>query len=220
MLSLTVDFSFTVTGSANSYSCELFLNNTSKGANSSTQNNTATIITASSISDGTYNWYINCTTGGVTNQSEVRTLTVDTTPPTTSASAIKNDSSTYTFNTWASSSYVNVTLSCSDSGAGCDTIQYCLDTSNTCTPNLTYSVPVQISTEGTSYIRYKANDSVGNDESVKNQTIKIDTTPPTTTDDAPSGWQNSPFNVTLTCSDSGSGCSVTSYRVDGGVWQT
>ena len=222
--SSTIDFSFTVTGSANSYSCELFLNNTSKGTNSSTQNNTATIITASSMSNGTYSWYINCTAGGVTNQSEVRTITIDTTSPTTSASAIKNDSSTYTFNTWVSSSYINVTLSCSDSGSGCDTTLYCTDTSNSCTPNLTYTGTVQISTEGISYIRYRSNDTLGNLETTKSQTIKIDTTPPTTSASAVKNdsttytfntWTNSSYvNVTLSCSDSGVGCDVTQYCLD------
>lgn len=49
-----------------------------------------------------------------------------------------------------------------------------------------------------------------------------DTTPPTTTDNAPSAWQQSDFTVTLVCADNegGSGCKETKYRVDGGVWQT
>lgn len=45
----------------------------------------------------------------------------------------------------------------------------------------------------------------------------LDTTPPTT-NNAPKGWQNAPFNVTLTCTDDLSGCSFTTYRVDGGAW--
>ena len=46
-----------------------------------TQNNTPTIITANqSLSDGTYNWYINCTANSITNQSETREITIDTTP--------------------------------------------------------------------------------------------------------------------------------------------
>jgi len=40
------------------------------------ENNTPTIITANqSLSDGTYDWYINCTAGGHTEQSEVREFT-------------------------------------------------------------------------------------------------------------------------------------------------
>jgi len=142
------------------------------------ENNIPTIITAnSSLSDGTYNWYINCTAGGVTNQSEIREITIDTTPPTTTASAVDDMNNSYAFNTWTNSSYVNVTLSCSDSGAGCDVTQYCLDTVNNCTPNLTYTGVIQISTEGISYIRYRSNDTAGNLETTKNQTIKINTLP-------------------------------------------
>jgi len=142
------------------------------------ENNIPTIITAnSSLSDGTYNWYINCTAGNVTNQSEIREITIDTTPPTTTASAVDDMNNSYAFNTWTNSSYVNVTLSCSDSGAGCDVTQYCLDTVNNCTPNLTYTGVIQISTEGISYIRYRSNDTAGNLETTKNQTIKINAPP-------------------------------------------
>ena len=109
---------------------------------------------------------------------------LDNISPTTRASAVDDTNSNYTFNTWTSSTYINVTLSCSDSGVGCDVTQYCLDTVNNCTPNLTYSTPVRISTEGISYIRYRSNDTLGNLETTKSQTIKIDTTPPTISNEA------------------------------------
>ncbi|RLI91232.1 MAG: hypothetical protein DRO95_04750, partial [Candidatus Altiarchaeales archaeon] len=175
----TPDFNFTVSGTESSYSCELFINNTGYG-NATANNNIATIITANStLSDGTYNWKINCTAYDTSNVSETRTLIIDTTPPATTASAVKDDGSTYTFNTWTNSTYVNVTLSCDDgSGVGCDTTQYCIDTDNSCTPNLTYSTPVQISTEGISYIRFRSNDTAGNLESIKSEIIKIDTASP------------------------------------------
>ena len=112
------------------------------------------------------------------NSTETRIILLDTTPSTTSATAVDDTGASYTFDTWTSSTYVNVTLTASDTGSGVDTILYCTDTTNTCTPNLTYSTPVQISTEGVSYIRFKANDTVGNDEQVRNETIKIDTTLP------------------------------------------
>ena len=47
-----------------------------------------------------------------------------------------------------------------------------------------------------------------------------DNTAPSTTDDAPTGWQTTDVNIHLTCSDSGSGCSTTQYRIDGGSWLT
>jgi hypothetical protein len=53
-------------------------------------------------------------------------------------------------------------------------------------------------------------------------TYVSDSTPPTTTDDAPSGWQNHPVTVTLTATDDagGSGVASTHYTVDGGADQT
>jgi hypothetical protein len=46
-----------------------------------------------------------------------------------------------------------------------------------------------------------------------------DCTAPVTTDDAPAGWQNASFSVTLTPSDTGgAGVDYTSYRVDNGTW--
>ena len=75
----TPDFNFTVSGTESSYSCELFLNDTGYGT-ATANNNTATIITANqSLLDGTYDWYINCT-AGITNQSEVREITINEFP--------------------------------------------------------------------------------------------------------------------------------------------
>jgi len=72
----TPDFNFTVSGTESSYSCELFINDSGYGT-ATANNNTATVITANqSLSNGVYNWYINCTAGGVTNQSEVREITI------------------------------------------------------------------------------------------------------------------------------------------------
>ena len=77
----TPDFNFTVSGIESSYSCELFINDTGYGTTIA-NNNTPTIITANwSLSNGTYNWYINCTAGGITNQSEIREITINATPP-------------------------------------------------------------------------------------------------------------------------------------------
>jgi hypothetical protein len=48
-----------------------------------------------------------------------------------------------------------------------------------------------------------------------------DITAPITTDDAPSGWQNTSFTITLTASDiSGSGVNSTFYKVNDGSWTT
>jgi len=136
-------------------------------------------------------------------------IMVDNTAPTTTASA-----GSYTFNTWTNQD-VTISLSCDDgSGSGCDKTYYCTDTSNSCTPTTEYSSSFTITAEGTTYVRFYSKDRAGNNESVDYKIVKIDKTPPTTTDDAPSGWQASDVTITLTPSDSGSGVHDTNYCID------
>ncbi len=184
--------------------------------------------TTNTTSDGLWVWNVTCAYTSTTKVSETRQFRVDTTAPTTSASAVDDLGLPYTFGTPTTSSYVNVTLSCSDSGGiGCSVTQYCTDTTNTCTPNTNYTGVVQISTAGTSYIRFRSNDSVGNLETTQSRTIIIqaDAAAPTTTATAVQAngsaytfdtWTNSSYvNVTLTCDDGGgSGCAVTQYCTD------
>jgi len=130
-------------------------------------------------SDGSHNVRVYANDTSNNTNSSIQYFTADTTAPTTSATAVNSSGGAYSFNTWTSSAYVNVTLSCNDgSGSGCNVTQYCTDATNTCTPFTTYTTPVQVTTENTSYIRYRSNDSATNLESIKNSTIKIDTTPP------------------------------------------
>ncbi|MEM7827037.1 MAG: CARDB domain-containing protein [Candidatus Aenigmatarchaeota archaeon] len=204
-------------------SCELWVdNNPGYGLNSSVLNNTPTIIDVNqSLSDGSHTLFVNCSDGSLTNVSETWTFTVDTQAPTTTATAVKDDGSSYTFNTWTNSSYINVTLTCDDgSGAGCSVTQYCLDTTNTCTPSTTYSTPVQITTEGISYIRFRSNDTLGNLESTKTETIKIDTTPPSVTINSPQNTTYSTTSIILntTITDAYSGLDVCWYSLDN--WAT
>lgn len=187
--------------------------------------NNAPCTTTNVTSDGTYSWNVTCYQGSDTKTSATRTFRVDTTAPTTTPSAVNENGSAYTFNTWTTSPYVNVTLSCNDgTGVGCDKTVYCTDTTNTCTPSTAYSAPVQISTAGTSYIRYRSNDTLNNTNSVQSQTIKIDSTAPSTTASAVlangstysfGNVANTNYvNITLSCSDATSGCSATYYCND------
>lgn len=78
------NFRVMINDSSSSVSCELLINDTGYGLNSSVVNNTETNITAnSSLSDGLYTWAMNCTTDDSDNiESYSRLFFVDTTPPT------------------------------------------------------------------------------------------------------------------------------------------
>lgn len=113
----TPDINFTVSGTAQNYSCNLFFNNTNVGSNSTVLNNTLTTITTSTLSDANYDYYVNCTAGATTNQSEIRKLRIDTTPPD-----IRIDSplsQNYGYNT-----SLNLNYSVSDLGVGISSCWY------------------------------------------------------------------------------------------------
>ena len=116
--------------------------------------------------------YANDTAGNL-NSSTVY-FTVDLGPPNTTASAIMDDGSSYAFGEWNKTTYVNITLTCSDAGVGCDTTLYCIDSNNKCTPDQVYSSPFQVTNQGVSFVRYHSNDTLGNWESVKSSVVKID----------------------------------------------
>ena len=77
-------------------------------------------------------------------------------------------------------------------------------------------------TNGAQYtVVARATDAAGNTTDSAPTTVTLDTAPPTTTDDAPSGSQSSIVTVTLSAGDgAGSGVASTSYRVDGGGWHS
>jgi len=80
----TFKFRIVLNGSSANASCELLINNTGYGVNSSVINNTETNITVNStFSDGLYTWKMNCTTNDLFNlKSYERLFYIDTTPPT------------------------------------------------------------------------------------------------------------------------------------------
>ncbi|MCD6148612.1 PEGA domain-containing protein, partial [bacterium] len=81
----TPSFSFiAVSNNATTFSCTLYINSTGYDSNSSVSNNTETTLTANtSLSDGQYKWWINCT-DNTTTKSPNRTITIDTIYPSVS----------------------------------------------------------------------------------------------------------------------------------------
>ncbi|MBC8494824.1 fibronectin type III domain-containing protein [archaeon] len=98
----TPNFLFNVSDNlaTSSISCELFVNDTSKDTDSSVVVNTSTAFTSSSLSDGFYNWHINCTDRATNmNSSESRVIKVDTTDPTINLTFPANNTLVQVYNT-------------------------------------------------------------------------------------------------------------------------
>jgi hypothetical protein len=134
---------------------------------------------------------------------------VDKTPPSTSASP---KGGTY-------NAAQNVTLTCSDTESGCKAIYY---TTNGTTPRVgssQYTNPISISA-GTISIQFIAVDNADNVSAVVTETYTInvsapDTTPPTVSASPKGGTYTAAQNVTLACSDTGSGCKSIHYTTNG-----
>lgn len=131
----------------------------------------------------------------------VFTYRKDITPPITTATltGIMGQNSWYT-------SEVMVTLEATDDSSGVAKTEVSTDG----TTWLPYSTPFFITNEGITTINYKSTDYAGNVELIKNQTIKIDQTPPTisgapTTLPNANGWYNTDVVVNFTASDGISG---------------
>jgi|GEM_PF-6649187 len=177
MSNSTPDFNFTVSGTETSYSCELFINDTGYGT-ATANNNSATIITANqSLSDGTYNWYIYCSSF---THSEIREITIDTLIPSI-------------FDQQISTTYYNGTVNLSDTNFVTDKEQIKVNVSasdihldsvwvriyNSITDYLMslvsgtlYEVNISLS-KGDYNLSSFANDTAGNQNNTANQSITV-----------------------------------------------
>jgi len=117
-------------------------------------------------------------------------------------------------------SNVRVTLSASDDGCGVTGTQYRVDGGGW----QNYSGAFTVSGDGSHTVEYHSTDVVGNTESVRSRTFRIDTTAPNTHNSLSGtagggGWYRSDVQVTLSANDATSGVAGTQYRIDGGSWQ-
>jgi len=134
---------------------------------------------------------------------------LDTTPPTTTLSALPAANAAG----W-NDSPVTLTLTATDgpTGSGVAGIHYRLGSG----ADTTYSGPFTIPTEGTTTIHYWSVDNAGNPEVAHTGYVNIDLTNPTVSNDAPSTWGKVPVTITLTSNDTGgSGLAGTQYRLAG-----
>ncbi|NOK05185.1 MULTISPECIES: chitobiase/beta-hexosaminidase C-terminal domain-containing protein, partial [Myxococcus] len=129
----------------------------------------------------------------------------DRTPPSTTATPAGG---TY-------QSTQSVVLACTDNadGSGCAATYYTLDGSAPTTSSLRYTAAISISTSAT--LRFFSVDLAGNAEPAKSEQYTLDTVAPVTTASPAGGSYTDAVTVTLSCSDSGSGCRETRYTLDG-----
>ncbi|MBE3137916.1 MAG: PGF-pre-PGF domain-containing protein [Thermoplasmata archaeon] len=119
---------------------------------------------------------------------------------------------------------VTVTLTATDGGTGVYRTYYNTNGADITDPDnrTNYTVPFSVGgdndlDDGQYTIQYYSVDqnTTPNEEGVHTKTLKVDTTAPSSDDNAPTGWQNSAVTVTLTASDVTSGVSKIFYTTDG-----
>ncbi|GEN05489.1 hypothetical protein MFU01_05260 [Myxococcus fulvus] len=109
-----------------------------------------------------------------------------------------------------------ITLSCEDgAGSGCVAIYYTLDGSPPSTSSTRYSSPLSLPGTGGLRLRFIGVDRAGHGSNEGNEYFVVDTQPPVSTASPPWGSYAAPIDVTLSCSDSGSGCARIHYTLDG-----
>jgi hypothetical protein len=154
-------------------------------------------------------------TGGNTEATKTGYVNIDTTIPTVTHNAAA---------TW-SKVPVTVTLTPADTGgSGVQKTQYRLQGSSTwldATVNqFVVDAPADHSFDGAHVYEIQALDNAGNPSATGTCTVRIDTTIPTVTSNAPATWSKSAVTVTLTAADTGGSAVLkTQYRLAGsGTW--
>jgi hypothetical protein len=132
-------------------------------------------------------------------------VVLDTTAPTTTDDAPVG---------WRSTA-VTVHLSPADgAGSGVAATQFKLDGA----PSWSSGTSVAVTGDGTHTLRYRSTDNAGNVEDAQVCTVRIDTTPPTTTaTGADAAWHNAPVLVLFSATDATSGLTQTQYSTNGGT---
>lgn len=168
---------FNITTDKNTSWCGYSLDHASN-VNMNKNSDTAFGYIKTELSSGTHNISFVCNSSYsiMSNPTSLRTFYVDINPPITTATATSPPGGpSYTFGSTTNDT-VQITLNCNDTKSGCKTgyPKYCTDSNNTCSPTTTYSSMINISNEGTNYIRYYSKDNVENNETIKSSTIIIE----------------------------------------------
>ncbi len=131
----------------------------------------------------------------------------DTTPPVTSVSGADD--------AWHSRN-VTLTFGATDAGSGVAYTEYRLAGGAWVRgTTMTVLVPRKRPAVAVRTIEYRSADVAGNVEIARSAQVKIDTTMPVTTTSLDGSPHASPYTITLTATDDGSGAAATWYSVDG-----
>ncbi len=166
------------------------------------------------LSDGTYTYKAFAEDdAGNTGSAAERSITLDTTPPSTSDN--------WTLSGWQSKDQVHLELTASDTTSSVDRISYRVDGSSWTTVSGS-STTLTISEDGNHTVEYNATDTAGNVEATQTEYVALDTVAPSSSDNyTKSGWQpSSSETIEITASETQSGVDRISYRVNGGSWTT
>jgi hypothetical protein len=121
--------------------------------------------------------FFSTNTYGTAESLHSQQVNIDTVPPTTQA-----DGGSYTFGTWTNQA-VPITLHATDTGSGVQSVTYSASGAQTIAQASVAgdTAKLTIANEGQTDVSYFATDNVGNVETSKSVTVKIDETPPQST---------------------------------------
>jgi hypothetical protein len=149
---------------------------------------------------------------GNSSATGVCTVKIDTNGPTVSDNAPAG---------WKKTA-VTVTINATDAGSGAAKVQYRRvgsgDWSDATMIDGTHhgqfvvAAPASHANDGINNYEYRAIDNLDNVGASGTCSVRIDTTGPTVSDDAPTGWNSSDVTVTITALDAGCGVAKIQYR--------
>ncbi|MDO8460700.1 MAG: LamG-like jellyroll fold domain-containing protein [Nanoarchaeota archaeon] len=177
-----INFNFTaIDETSTTLNCSLYIDNVYKNNNGSTLNNTATILNASGLIEGSHNWTINCSDASKNYNVSTRIFLVDTTLPSGNLTSPSNG-------TYANSSSQNFTANISDNLGIVNTTLNIYNSTNDLVNQTTISLGGRVVNtvvgtvvslvDGIYKWFYGIIDSAGNVFNVANNTVIIDTTKP------------------------------------------
>jgi large repetitive protein len=181
-----------------------------------TSETAATSTSFGGRTDGTWYFHIRAVDlAGNATAAISRTAKVDTTPPVTAQSG--SDGAWHDQDVVVSFTPTDIA---SGVVGGLARTEWSTDAGETWTQSTWVVVPAPLGggNDGIHEILYHSYDKLGNTESIKSCTVKIDTLWPVSTLGETPIWTNTELTVPLTAVDDGCGVASKQYRFDGGLW--